>query len=123
MADRTTDQQDMPHAWDEFVAYVTNNPESRFITISAEVAKRLVSEHEGDLDSMERACAVVEAATVEQAALTRHVAWLIERIEWLKYEMDHGGNWQYLQLKREETMYCLEKLRAHIPALEQNHGS
>ncbi len=43
--------------------------------------------------------------------------WLAERIDWLKREMDNGGNWQYLQLKREETMYCLEKLRQHIPAL------
>jgi hypothetical protein len=49
-----------------------------------------------------------------------HEKWLAERIDWLKREMDNGGNWQYLQLKREETMYCLEKLRAHVPALQEN---
>lgn len=36
--------------------------------------------------------------------------WLADRADWLKHEMDHGGDWKYLQLKREETMYCLEKL-------------
>jgi len=115
--------EEMAHAWDEFVAYVTNNPESRFLTISAEMAKRLVQEHEGDLDRMERAAVLVEAANVERAGVTRHAAWLIERVEWLKREMDNGGNWQYLQLKREETMYCLEKLRQHITALRVSEDS
>jgi hypothetical protein len=43
-----------------------------------------------------------------------HEKWLAERVDWLKYEMDHGGDWKYLQLKREETLYCLEKFRAHV---------
>jgi hypothetical protein len=60
------------------------------------------------------------------AQLRKHEKWLSERVDWLKYEMDHGGDWKYLNLKREETAYCIEKLRAHIPALdvsEKNHGS
>lgn len=56
---------------------------------------------------------------IERAGVTCHLKWLIDRIEWLKYEMDQGGDWKYLNEKREETAYCLEKLRAHIPALER----
>jgi hypothetical protein len=52
--------------------------------------------------------------------ISEHEKWLVERVEWLKYEMDHGGDWKYLQLKREETAYCLEKLRAHRPALDRS---
>lgn len=112
--------EDVPHAWDEFRQRVQNMAASQsHFTMSAEMARRMLIEHEGDLDSMERACVVVEAAAAERTAVTGHMKWLMDRVEWLKREMDNGGNWQYLQLKREETMYCLDKLRQHIPALEQ----
>jgi hypothetical protein len=120
MSEAHIPNEDVSHAWDEFVAYVTNNPSSRFLTISAEMAKRLMKEHEEDLDRMERAATVVEAANTERAGVTKHMAWLIERVAWLKREMDNGGNWQYLNNKREETAYCLEKLRAHLPALKES---
>ncbi len=81
--------------------------------------ERLRREHEEDLARMQLATAAVEAANVERAGVTTHLKWLIDRVEWLKYEMDHGGDWKYLNLKREETAYCLEKFRAHIPALER----
>lgn len=47
-----------------------------------------------------------------------HEKWLTERIDWLRHEMANGGNWEYLNNKRAETLYCLEKLHAHVPALE-----
>lgn len=50
---------------------------------------------------------------------TEYRTWLVERVAWLKYEMDHGGDWKYLNLKREETAYCLEKLNVYITALEK----
>jgi hypothetical protein len=53
-----------------------------------------------------------------RAGRAAHQKWLDDRVQWLQYEMDHGGDWKYLQLKREETVYCLEKLKAHIPALD-----
>lgn len=49
----------------------------------------------------------------ELDAQTLHLSgyrqWLVDRIAWLKYEI-HGGDWKYLQLTREETAYCLQKL-------------
>lgn len=50
------------------------------------------------------------------AGVAEYRKWLVERIAWLKYEMDHGGDWKYLNLKREETAYCLEKLNKMVAA-------
>jgi hypothetical protein len=39
-------------------------------------------------------------------------AYLVERSEWLKREMDNGGNLAYLSEKRKETDYILQNVRA-----------
>jgi hypothetical protein len=48
-----------------------------------------------------------------------HEEWLTGRIDWLKREMDGGGDWNHLSTRRQESLYILEKLRAHIPALQE----
>ena len=37
--------------------------------------------------------------------------YLVERIDWLTREIDHGGKFDYLNLKREETDYILKNVR------------
>lgn len=63
-----------------------------------------------------RAADEMEAQTLR---LNSYRQWLVDRVAWLKYEMDHGGDWKYLNEKREETAYCLEKFDA-LTALREN---
>ena len=50
------------------------------------------------------------------AQVRQFETWLSERADWLRDERNKGGNWEYLLRKEEETRYCLEKLRAFVPA-------
>lgn len=83
--------------------------------VTAETADENVMNETSMARECARAANEIDAQTLR---LNSYRQWLVDRVSWLKYEIDHGGDWKYLNLKREETAYCLEKFDA-LTALQR----
>jgi hypothetical protein len=55
---------------------------------------------------------MTQAPTHAVERLERVERFLEERIAWLRYEADHGGDWQALGAMQKETAYILGAIRS-----------